>query len=149
MTCPKSIVVAAAIAAALPLLASCAPAGAGGPGADALSVKEIAALEKELGGKIAGEPQDCLSDTRSDSPIRVSDGIVLYRVTGKLTYRNDLRGSCPGFSRGDNIMIIKKLGARICKGDVFHLADRSSGFRGATCAFGEFVPYRKPEGNAG
>jgi hypothetical protein len=125
-------------------LAGCAPAGSVEPTAAALTPKQSALLDKQLGGKIAGEPVSCLnSNARSYQTVRVSDDILLYRASGKLVYRNTLSGSCPGLARDNDIMVVRTFGSSTCKGDFFHLVDRNSGMRGPTCVFGEFVPYRK------
>lgn len=140
---------AAMLATAMPLLASCAPAGAGEAGAAALSPKQSETLDKQLTGKVAGEPMKCLPSYRTNQTIRVSDSILLYRASGSLVYRNDLRSSCPGLARDSDIMVVRQFGSSTCSGDFFHLVDRSSGIRGPTCVFGEFVPYRKPAGDKG
>lgn len=46
-------------------------------------------------------------------------------------------------------MVVRQFGASTCEGDFFHLVDRSSGIRGPTCVFGNFVPYRKAAANGG
>lgn len=142
------IAVALAITAA-PLTASCAPAGSGEPGAAALTPKQAERLDKQLAGKVPGAPISCLPNYRSNDTIRVSDSILLYRASGNLVYRNDLKGSCPGLARDSDIMVVRQFGSSTCSGDFFHLVDRTSGIRGPTCVFGEFVPYRKPAGDEG
>ena len=103
-------------------------------------------MDKQLGGKVAGVPVNCLnSNSRNYQTIRVSDDTLLYRASGKLVYRNTLRGSCPGLARDNDIMVVRSYGTGTCKGDFFHLVDRSSGIRGPTCVYGEFVPYRKAD----
>ncbi len=140
---------AALLIAAASLVASCAPAGTAEAGADALTPKQIETLDKQLAGKIPGEPIRCLPNTRTSDTIRVSDSILLYRSGRNLVYRNDLRNICPGLARDSDIMVVRQFGSSTCEGDFFHLVDRSSGIRGPTCVFGEFVPYRKPAGDAG
>lgn len=135
--------------AASPLVANCAPAGSGEPGAAALTPKQAERLDKQLAGKVPGEPLKCLPSYRSNDTIRVSDSILLYRSSGNLVYRNDLKSSCPGLARESDIMVVRQFGSSTCSGDFFHLVDRSSGIRGPTCVFGEFVPYRKPAGDKG
>jgi hypothetical protein len=129
-------------------LGACAPAGSVEPGAAALTPKQAERLDKELAGKVAGEPVNCLNGAgRNFNTIRVSDDIILYRASGKLVYRNTLRGSCPGLARDDDIMVVRSYGAGTCRGDFFHLVDRASGIRGPTCVFGEFIPYRTAKGD--
>ncbi len=149
MAKPKLICAAALMTAAAPLIASCAPAGSAEPGAAALTPKQAERLDKQLAGKVPGKPEKCLPSFRSTDTIRVSDSILLYRSGRNLVYRNDLKGSCPGLARDSDIMVVRQFGSSTCAGDFFHLVDRSSGIRGPTCVFGEFVPYRKPEGGAG
>ncbi|HMO77500.1 MAG TPA: DUF6491 family protein [Sphingopyxis sp.] len=136
-------------AALVPLLASCAPAGSAAPSAEALTPRQAQLLDKQLGGKVAGAPVKCLASYRTNETIRVSDSILLYREGGNLVYRNDLKGNCPGLARDSDIMVVRQFGSQTCSGDFFHLVDRSSGIRGPTCVFGEFVPYRKPAGDEG
>ncbi len=140
---------AALMAAAAPLLANCAPTGTGAAGAAALTPKQTKMLEKQLADKVPGKPVHCITNTQNFSTIRVSDDILLYRSSGRLVYRNDLKGSCAGLARDSDIMVVRQFGSQTCEGDFFHLVDRSSGMRGPTCVFGEFVPYRKPAGDAG
>lgn len=129
-------------------LGACAPVGSAEPSAAPLTPKQAEILDKELGGKVAGAPVNCLNGAaRNFNTIRVSDDIILYRASGKLVYRNTLRGSCPGLARDNDIMVVRSYGAGTCQGDFFHLVDRASGIRGPTCVFGEFVPYRKAEGD--
>ena len=143
------ICAAVCMTAATPLIAGCAPAGSGEPGAAALTPKQAERLDKQLAGKVPGKPEKCLPSYRSNDTIRVSDSILLYRSSGNLVYRNDLRSSCPGLARDSDIMVVRQFGSSTCEGDFFHLVDRSSGIRGPTCVLGEFVPYRKPAGDAG
>lgn len=145
----KTIYAAALAMLAGPLIASCAPSGAAEAGAAALTPKQMERLDKQLAGKVPGEPVRCLPNYRSNDTIRISDDILLYRSGGSLVYRNNLKGSCPGLARDSDIMVIRQFGSSTCEGDFFHLVDRTSGIRGPTCVFGEFVPYRKPAGDAG
>ncbi len=145
----KPMCAAALIGLAVPLLAGCAPSGAAEAGAAALTPKQSERLDKQLAGKVPGEPVRCLPNYRTNETIRISDEILLYRSGGNLVYRNNLKGACPGLARDSDIMVVRQFGSSTCEGDFFHLVDRTSGIRGPTCVFGEFVPYRKPAGDAG
>ena len=94
-----NLMAAALLTAAMPLVASCAPAGSSEPGAAALTPKQTERLDKQLAGKVPGEPMRCLPSYRTNQTIRVSDNILLYRAGGNLVYRNDLKSSCPGLAR--------------------------------------------------
>ena len=129
----------------LPILASCAPMDST---PQPLTDKQSALLAKALNGKVAGEPVNCISDFNATNLIRVSDDILLYRVSGRLVYQNRLRSSCPGLARDSDIIVSEQFGSQKCRGDLLKLVDRTSGIQGPVCSLGEFVPYRK-EKNAG
>jgi hypothetical protein len=122
------------------LLASCAQVDST---PQPLTEKQSATLAKQLAGKVAGEPVNCISDIQATNIIRVSDDILLYRVSGRLVYENRLRYSCPGLARDDDIIVSEQFGGQKCRGDLIRLVDRSSGIQGPSCSLGEFVPYRK------
>ena len=113
-----------------------------------LTDRQAQTLNKQLEGKVAGAAQNCISDFNADNMIRVSDDILLYRVSGNLVYRNNLRSSCPGLARDSDIVVTEQFGSQKCRGDLLRLVDRTSGIPGAVCTLGEFIPYRK-DGGAG
>lgn len=124
----------------LSLLTSC---GAVDSTPKPLTDKQSAQLTRELEGKVAGKPVNCISDFTSTNLIRVSDDILLYRVSGNLVYQNKLRYGCPGLARDNDIIVSEQFGGQKCRGDIIRLVDRSSGIQGPSCSLGEFVPYRK------
>ncbi len=135
----------AAIAGTVLALAGCAGNGWYGGvdgGAAQLSEKQTALMQKHLAGKAAGNPVSCVSSTDLDNSIKVSDSIILYRVSKNLVYRNDLRGSCPGLARDNDIMVVRTFGSQQCDGDIIHMVDRTTGMQGGACSYGKFVPYR-------
>jgi hypothetical protein len=107
-----------------------------------LTEKQSTMLMKELNGKVAGEPVNCISDFNATNTIRVSDNILLYRVSGRLVYQNNLRSTCSGLARDNDIIVSEQFGSQKCKGDIIRLVDRTSGMTGGVCSLGEFVPYR-------
>lgn len=113
-----------------------------------LTEKQTERLEKELAGKVAGAPVKCISDFNATNTIRISDDVLLYRVSRNLVYKNNLRSTCPGLARDNDIIVSEQYGSQKCRGDIVKLVDRTSGIPGPICSLGEFVPYRK-EKNAG
>jgi hypothetical protein len=107
-----------------------------------ISEKQGKLLEKELSGKVAGTPVKCIMDNRGDNVIRVSDDILLYRVSGRLVYQNKLRSTCPGLARDNDVIVSEKFGSQQCSGDIIRLVDRVGGIPGPVCVLGEFTPYR-------
>ena len=113
-----------------------------------LTEKQTERLDKELAGKLAGTPLNCISDFNATNMVRISDDILLYRVSRNLVYKNNLRSSCPGLARDNDIIVSEQFGGQKCRGDLLKLVDRTSGIPGPVCSLGEFVPYRKAK-NAG
>lgn len=132
------------VAALAPALLSACAAPQRQANAEALNPEQLALLERNLGGKVAGRPVSCIPSRSADQTVRVSDDILLYRVSGNLVYRNELRSSCPGLARDDDIIVSRTTGIGPCRGDIIHLVDRTSGVQGPSCVLGEFTPYRTP-----
>ena len=138
-------IVTGAFLPAFALLASC---GEMDSTPQPLTDKQAATLTKQLDGKLAGAPVRCISDYSATNLVRISDDILLYRVSGNLVYRNNLRSTCPGLARDSDIIVTDQYGSQKCEGDLIRLVDRTSGIQGPVCSLGEFVPYRKDK-NAG
>lgn len=129
---------------ALPvLLAACATAGMAEDKPPQLSEKQQAALDRALEGKVAGEPQSCISlIQRADLQV-ISDDLLLYKA-GRTVYVNRVLGSCNGLSFG-RTLVTNVWGSQICRGDIARVADLSAGMLTGSCALGDFVPYRTPD----
>ncbi len=106
-----------------------------------LTPKQEAALDKALAGKVAGKKVTCISRQPQTNLTAISKNIVLYRVSRKLVYKNELIGSCNGLTR-DDIIITQSWGSQMCRGDLTRTADRVSGMLSGACALGDFIPYR-------
>ena len=108
-----------------------------------LTDKQVATLDKALAGKVAGKKVSCINRESQTSLTVVSNGVLLYRVSRKLIYRNDLIGSCNGLTYGDT-MIVRSYGSQLCRGDFTTSANLMTGVTTGACALGDFVPYRAP-----
>ena len=143
----RPLILAAITLVSSTLLSACAPMASSAE-AEALTPRQLAVLDRNLGGKVAGDPVRCIPTGMSQDTIRVSDTILLYRSSGRLVYKNDLRGGCPGLSRDNDVIVSEIRGPGPCSGDIIHLVDRTTGIRGPSCVLGEFTPYRTPsDGN--
>jgi hypothetical protein len=138
----RSLALTTVAISSLALLQACAPVAQAG--AEALTPDQLALLDRNLSGKVAGEPVACINTLGADQTIRVSDNILLYRVSGRLVYKNDLRGGCPGLARDNDVLVTEVRGSGPCRGDIIHLVDRTTGTRGPSCVLGDFTPYRTP-----
>lgn len=138
----RPLILSSLIFASAAALSSCAPMAQAG--AEALTPDQLAVLDRNLSGKVAGQPVSCINSTTADQTIRVSDSILLYRASGRLVYKNDLRGACPGLARDNDVIVTEVRGSGPCRGDIIHLVDRTTGIRGPSCVLGDFTPYRTP-----
>jgi hypothetical protein len=131
--------------ASLAALAGCTASSAESTPAP-LTDKQAKLLEKQIGGKVAGEPVRCISNFGQQNIIRVSDDMLLYRASGRLVYQNRLQSSCPGLASDRDIIVTEQYGGQQCRGDLVRLVDRVGGIPGPVCILGNFVPYRKTTG---
>ena len=107
--------------------------------------KAEAALTQELAGLTAGPAQTCLDSfvTRDASATSFGDTLV-YRTSGATRYVTRTTGCTGVGGKGDNILVTTVPETHICRGDIARTVDRVSHFDTGSCAFGDFVPYRKP-----
>jgi len=122
------------------LLSACATGEQGPP---QLTEKQAAALEKELSGKTAGAPVNCISIRPQTNLRAISDRVLLYRVSSRLVYKNEVSGVCSGLTRG-NTLITQSWGTQYCRGDIARVADLTAGMPVGSCSLGEFIPYQSP-----
>jgi len=129
MTLSKLIPVALAVVAL----------GATLPAAAAADEKGEAKLAKLLDGRVPGEPVRCLDRTRRDN-LEVIDRTAMVFKDGDTYYVN--RPSGVNFLSWSDIPVFKIWGNELCKMDIVHLRDRSTGMGGASMTMNEFIPYR-------
>jgi hypothetical protein len=125
------------------LLLAALAAGASAKAADEpvkLDPKEAKELAAALDGKVAGKPVSCVSVNRGTNLHAVGDHTLIYRVSKKLVYRNDLVGTCNGLSFGDTL-VLKVFGDQYCRGDIAHVVNLPAGSLTGSCSLGDFVPY--------
>lgn len=128
----------------VPMLASLALAGCTGSYEPTpLTEKQAAELEKALVGKVPGEKVSCISNQPQSSMRVISNNVLLYRVSNRLVYRNDLIGSCNGLTRGDTL-VVRTFGSQYCRGDMAQSVNLMVGTQSGGCALGDFTPYRTP-----
>lgn len=109
-----------------------------------LTDKQTAELDKALAGKVAGEKVSCINREPQTNLTVISNNVLLYKVSKRLVYRNDLIGSCNGLTYGDT-MIVRSFGSQLCRGDFTTTANLQTGMQTGACALGDFIPYRTPK----
>ncbi len=126
------------------LLALTAGGSAGAKTGEAkLSTREAKELASALDGKVAGKPVNCVSSFQGSNLRAIGNNTLVYKVSKKLTYRNNLLGTCNGLSFGDTL-VLKVFGSQYCRGDIAQVVDLQSGALTGSCALGDFVPYTAP-----
>lgn len=124
------------------ILAGCATGQQSPP---QLTEKQAVALEKELAGKEEGKPVTCISQRPQTSFRAISDNVLLYKVSSRLIYKNEVLGTCSGLTRG-SALVTQVYGSQLCRGDIARTVDFTVGIPTGSCALGDFVPYTKSKG---
>lgn len=104
---------------------------------------EQARLDKALAGLVPGKPQACLHQSRAGFNTERYGDTILYRRTRNEVYRVDTGGGCFGLRRGDAI-ITRSPSGDLCRGDIVRTEDLTARIPSGSCAFGDFIPYRRP-----
>lgn len=122
-------------------LASCAAAPQPGRSARAESH-----LQKLIAGKVAGPTESCLPSHRANDMVVIDEQTVAFR-DGRRTWVTDLGQGCSHLGSGHYALVTRRFGGSgLCRGDIAHVADLTSGFTVGSCVFGDFTPYAKPRG---
>ncbi len=98
-------------------------------------------LAKALDGFTAGKPTACIDPRRMNETQRIGDTII-YKASRNELYVNDTGGGCFGLRNGDAI-VTKSYSGQLCRGDIVTTVDLPARIPSGSCAFGDFVPYRK------
>jgi hypothetical protein len=134
----------------LALLTLAALAGCSTTPREAEQAAEAAAATEDrlavaLAGLTPGPPQACLEPfaTRRNASVKGYGSTLVYTISRNLKYVTVAPG-CEGVGRREDILITSTPIGRNCSGDIVQTVDRTSRFPTGSCAFGQFVPYRRP-----
>ena len=119
------------------LLLTCACAASAG----ARPARGEADLARELAGRTAGEPRDCVSASDSASLVPRGRQALLYR-RGDMLWVNRLAAECPGLGEMSQL-ILERHGGQYCRGDPFSAREPGMTIAGPICVLGRFTPYRR------
>ena len=98
-------------------------------------------LAKLLEGRIAGEPQNCITLSMARSSQVIDKTAIVYRV-GSTLWVNRPDGGASSLD-DDDVLVLKTSGSQLCSIDTLELHDRASHMYNGFVSLGEFVPYRK------
>jgi hypothetical protein len=99
-------------------------------------------LERELRGRVAGEPVDCIQ-LRNIRSSRIIDRTAIVYDTGRTLYVNRPRNGQESLNDWD-VLVTNTHSSRLCSIDTVQLYDSGSGMFSGVVFLGEFVPYRRP-----
>ena len=123
-------------------LAALAAAAAAPAAAETLAMsKGEAKLARELEGRVAGEPVDCIDLNRIRSSRIIDRTAIVYEV-GQTLYVNRPRGGAESLNDWD-VMVLKPFGGRLCSVDTVQLFDNGGRFQRGFVFLGDFIPYRR------
>ncbi len=130
------------LALAAPLLAGCAAQAMDTGDESALSERDQRRMAAMIGDREAGEPETCIQLRPTTQSTIIGNRAVLYR-NGATVYYNDFRGLCPTL-RSSATIVTSTPSNRLCSGDIAQIVDTNSRISFGSCAFGEWIPYRRP-----
>ncbi len=134
--------------AALTLMAT-APATADDTSVDADTAelsKGEARLAKLLEGRVAGEPQNCISAFHNSRMTTIDETAYVYG-RGNTIYVQ--RTVDPEGIDDDDVLVTRRTGgSQLCRLDITRTIDRYNGFLTGVVRFEKFVPYTRVEDEA-
>lgn len=98
-------------------------------------------LADMLRGREAGKPQSCIS-TFADNNLKIISKTAIVYDDGRTIWVNRTRD--PALLDDDDILIVRRNGADICRLDDTRAVSRGTGILRAIIMLEDFVPYRKP-----
>ena len=105
--------------------------------------KGEAKLAKLIEGRIAGEPESCITMIGSRPMTKIDDTALVYRA-GNTVWVNRTR--TPEAIDDNDYLVIRKFGtSQLCKSDNVTTYDRSGNFFSGVIFLDDFVPYREPD----
>ena len=102
-------------------------------------------LAKLLEGRVAGEPQDCISLSSARSSQIIDKTAIVYR-SGSTLWVNRPRSGAESLD-DDDVLVTKLTGNQLCNIDTVELHDRMSHMYSGFVSLGDFVPYRRVKGD--
>ena len=100
-----------------------------------------AKLARQLEGRVAGEPVNCIDLRRVRSSRIINDTAIVYEV-GSTLYVNRPRSGAESLDNWD-MMVSRPFGGRLCRIDVVQLYDASSRMMTGLVFLDKFVPYKR------
>ena len=97
-----------------------------------------------LEGRVAGEPQDCISLSTARSSQIIDKTAIVYKV-GSTYWVNRPKGGAESLD-DDDILVTRTTSSQLCSIDAVELRDRTSHMYAGFVSLGKFVPYKRVKG---
>jgi hypothetical protein len=98
-------------------------------------------LQRELRGRVAGEPVSCVN-LRNIRSSRIIDRTAIIFDAGGTLYVNRPRAGAESLRTWDT-QVVRPFGSQLCSIDTIKMVSPVSGFFTGNVFLGEFVPYRR------
>lgn len=98
-------------------------------------------LSRELAGRTAGPPRDCVPAAAGDSLVPRDSWTLVYR-RGDTLWVNRLAAACPGLNPMSTL-VVEVRGSQHCRGDPLRAVEPGQAISGPTCVLGPFTPWRR------
>ena len=102
-----------------------------------------ARLARLLEGRVAGEPQKCITLSNVSSSQVIDETAIVYRI-GSTLWVNRPEGGAESLD-DDDILVTRTIGSQLCNIDTVELRDSSSRMDAGFVSLGDFIPYRRPK----
>ena len=112
------------------------------PPAPTRTAEAQAEFQKLTADRVPGRPMSCLPSYRAGNMVPIDDSTVVFKDGGRV-YVNHLIGSCSNLKNGFYTLVTRSNGSGLCRGDIAHVADVSTGIIAGSCAIGDWVPYSR------
>lgn len=122
---------------------SLAALAAAAPAASADRTKDEQALASATAGRTAGKPLTCFQRTRSQSDFQAAGRSLIFRISPRLNYVNELTPGCDG-GGPRRTYVLRSPSSQYCEGDIVEMVDPLNGATLGSCTLGKFVPYERP-----
>ena len=99
-----------------------------------------AELAKLLEGRVAGEPQKCITLSSVSGSQIIDKTAIVYRI-GSTLWVNRPKGGAESLD-DDDILVTKTIGSQLCNIDTVELRDSSSRMYAGFVSLGDFIPYK-------
>jgi len=99
-------------------------------------------LAREIAGRVAGEPRDCVPASTGHTLHAIDNQTIVYR-TSDTVWVNRLGGECSGLGPLSTLQV-EAFSSQFCRGDRVRGVEPGQSIPGPYCPLGQFVPYRTP-----